>query len=66
MFDIVLYKTRHRTVATVSSSSSSQHLRTKRMMLMPWIVRSVSRLHQLHGRRAGKLEYDASDDYAIE
>jgi hypothetical protein len=35
-------------------------------MLTQGIVRSVFRLHQLHGRRAGKLEYDASDDYAIE
>jgi hypothetical protein len=66
MFDIVLYKTRHRAVATVSSSSSSQHLRTKRMMLTQWTVRSVYALHQLHGGRAGELEYDASDGYAIE
>ena len=66
MLDIVFYKTRHRTVATVSSSSSSRHLRTKRMMRMHWTVRSVLRLHQLHGHRAGKLEYDASDDYEFE
>jgi hypothetical protein len=63
---IVLYKTCHRAVATVSSSSSSRRVRTKRMMLTQWTVRSVSFLHQLHGHRAGKLEYDASDEYGME